>query len=64
MKFLSPMLAAMTLAYLVKQSGLRCHVTVGGPHITMLREPHVPVESGSPQRSNSSEAIRPCRSRW
>jgi anaerobic magnesium-protoporphyrin IX monomethyl ester cyclase len=32
------MLAAMTLAYLVKQSGLQCHVTVGGPHVTMLRE--------------------------
>jgi radical SAM superfamily enzyme YgiQ (UPF0313 family) len=32
------MLAGMTLAHLVKQSGLPCHVTVGGPHITMLRE--------------------------
>jgi anaerobic magnesium-protoporphyrin IX monomethyl ester cyclase len=32
------MLAAMTLAYLIKQAGLGCHVTVGGPHITMLRE--------------------------
>jgi anaerobic magnesium-protoporphyrin IX monomethyl ester cyclase len=32
------MLAAMTLAYLVKQTGLPCHVTVGGPHVTMLRE--------------------------
>ena len=32
------MLAGMTLAHLVKQSGLACHVTVGGPHITMLRE--------------------------
>jgi anaerobic magnesium-protoporphyrin IX monomethyl ester cyclase len=33
------MLAGMTLAYLVKQeSGLDCHVTVGGPHISMLRE--------------------------
>ena len=32
------MLAAMTLAYLVKESGLKCHVTVGGPHVTMLRE--------------------------
>jgi len=39
------MLAGMTLAYLVKQSGLSCHVTVGGPHITMLREqlPKVPA---------------------
>ncbi len=32
------MLAGMTLAHLIKQSGLDCHVTVGGPHITMLRE--------------------------
>ncbi len=32
------MLAAMTLGYAIKQSGLDCHVTVGGPHITMLRE--------------------------
>ena len=32
------MLAGMTLAHLIKQSGLSCHVTVGGPHITMLRE--------------------------
>lgn len=32
------MLAAMTLAYLVKESGLPIHVTVGGPHISMLRE--------------------------
>ncbi len=33
------MLAGMTLGYLVKQeAGLPCHVTVGGPHITMLRE--------------------------
>ncbi len=39
------MLAGMTLAHLVKQSGLRCHITVGGPHITMLREqlPKVPA---------------------
>jgi len=32
------MLAAMTIAYLVKKAGLKCHVTVGGPHVTMLRE--------------------------
>jgi radical SAM superfamily enzyme YgiQ (UPF0313 family) len=32
------MLAGMTLAYLVKETGLSCHVTVGGPHISMLRE--------------------------
>lgn len=39
------MLAGMTLAYLIKQAGLRCHVTVGGPHISMLREqlPRVPA---------------------
>ena len=38
------MLAAATLAYLIKQTGLPCHITVGGPHITMLREqlPRVP----------------------
>ncbi len=32
------MLAAMTLAHLIKQSGLDCHVTIGGPHVSMLRE--------------------------
>jgi len=32
------MLAAMTLAFLIKEAGLPCHVTVGGPHISMLRE--------------------------
>jgi hypothetical protein len=32
------MLAAMTLAYLIKQTGIQCHITVGGPHISMLRE--------------------------
>ncbi len=39
------MFAAMTLAYLVKQTGLKCHITVGGPHISMLREqiPHAPL---------------------
>ncbi|MBI4790513.1 MAG: radical SAM protein [Chloroflexi bacterium] len=38
------MLAAMTLAYLVKQTGLNCHITIGGPHVSMLREqiPHAP----------------------
>jgi len=38
------MLAGMTLAYLIKKAGLPSHITVGGPHITMLREqlPHVP----------------------
>jgi hypothetical protein len=32
------MLAGMTLAHLVKESGLPIHVTVGGPHISMLRD--------------------------
>ena len=32
------MLAAMTLAHLIKQTGLGCHVSLGGPHVTMLRE--------------------------
>lgn len=32
------MLAGMTLGYLIKERGLQCHVTVGGPHITMLRD--------------------------
>jgi radical SAM superfamily enzyme YgiQ (UPF0313 family) len=32
------MLAGMTLGYLIKEeAGLGCHVTVGGPHISMLR---------------------------
>lgn len=33
----SQMLPAMTLAALVKDAGLPAHVTVGGPHISMLR---------------------------
>jgi hypothetical protein len=32
------MLAGMTLAALIKESGTSCHITVGGPHISMLRE--------------------------
>lgn len=38
------MLAGMTLAHLIKEAGLPCHITVGGPHISMLREelPKVP----------------------
>ncbi len=35
---MAQMLPGMTLGYLIKQRGLPCHVTVGGPHITMLRE--------------------------
>ncbi len=39
------MLAGMTLAYLVKQTGLKCHITIGGPHISMLRDqiPRAPL---------------------
>lgn len=42
------MLAGMTLAFLIKDAGLPCHVTVGGPHISMLREqlPQVPALFG------------------
>ena len=42
---LEQMLAGVTLAYLVKRAGLACHVTVGGPHVSMLREelPRVPA---------------------
>ncbi len=32
------MMAGMTLAYLIKEAGLPCHVTIGGPHVSMLRE--------------------------
>jgi anaerobic magnesium-protoporphyrin IX monomethyl ester cyclase len=39
------MLAGMTLAHLIKQAGLKCHVTVGGPQISMLRDqlPRIPA---------------------
>jgi anaerobic magnesium-protoporphyrin IX monomethyl ester cyclase len=40
---LDQMLAAVTLAYLIKEAGLSCHVTVGGPHISMLREELIKV---------------------
>ena len=38
------MLAGMTLGYLIKDAGLDCHVTIGGPHVSMLRDelPNVP----------------------
>jgi anaerobic magnesium-protoporphyrin IX monomethyl ester cyclase len=41
---LGQMLGAMTVAYLIKQAGLPCHITIGGPHVSMLREqlPHTP----------------------
>jgi radical SAM superfamily enzyme YgiQ (UPF0313 family) len=32
------MLPGMTLGYLIKSLELDCHITVGGPHISMLRE--------------------------
>lgn len=35
---LDQMIAGMTLGHLIKQAGLPCHVTIGGPHISMLRE--------------------------
>lgn len=40
---LAQMLPGMTLAHLIRQAGLGCHITVGGPHITMLREEIVKV---------------------
>lgn len=42
---LEQMLPGATLAWLIKEAGLPCHVTTGGPHITMLREslPQVPA---------------------
>ena len=42
---LDQMIAGMTLGHLIKGAGLPCHVTVGGPHISMLREqlPKVPA---------------------
>jgi hypothetical protein len=35
---MAQMLPGLTIAALIKERGLRCHVTAGGPHITMLRE--------------------------
>ncbi len=35
---MAQMMPGLTLAALIKERGLTCHVTVGGPHITMLRE--------------------------
>lgn len=35
---LPQMLPGLTAAYLIKAAGLPCHVTIGGPHISMLRE--------------------------
>ena len=42
---LDQMIAGMTLGHLIKEARLPCHVTIGGPHISMLREqlPNVPA---------------------
>jgi len=42
---MAQMLPGMTLAHLIKEAGLPCHITVGGPHISMLRDqlPKVPA---------------------
>ncbi|RLT44892.1 MAG: radical SAM protein [Chloroflexi bacterium] len=38
------MLPGLTAAWLIREAGLPCHITVGGPHVSMLREelPKVP----------------------
>lgn len=38
MPSMAQMVPGLTIAALIKDRGLPCHVTVGGPHITMLRE--------------------------
>jgi len=42
---MAQMLPGLTAAWLVREAGLGCHITVGGPHISMLREelPKVPA---------------------
>lgn len=35
---MAQMLPGMTAAYLIKAAGLKCHISIGGPHISMLRE--------------------------
>jgi radical SAM superfamily enzyme YgiQ (UPF0313 family) len=35
---MAQMVPGLTLAALIKDAGLTCHITVGGPHITMLRD--------------------------
>ncbi|MBI3959953.1 MAG: radical SAM protein [Chloroflexi bacterium] len=42
---MAQMLPGLTAAWLVRKAGLTCHITVGGPHISMLREelPKVPA---------------------
>ncbi len=39
----SQILAGLTLAALIRDAGLKCHITVGGPHVTMMRERLVEV---------------------
>jgi anaerobic magnesium-protoporphyrin IX monomethyl ester cyclase len=42
---MAQMVPGLTLAHLIKEAGLPCHITVGGPHISMLRDqlPKVPA---------------------
>jgi len=59
---LDQMLAAMTLCRLIKKAGLAAHITVGGPHISMLRESLIgaatrPLRSERPQRSGALESV-------
>lgn len=35
---LNQMMAGLTAAYVIKAAGIPCHITAGGPHISMLRE--------------------------
>jgi hypothetical protein len=35
---MAQMVPGLTIAALIKDAGLACHVVIGGPHITMLRE--------------------------
>lgn len=35
---MAQVIPGLTIAALIKDAGLPCHITVGGPHITMLRE--------------------------
>ncbi len=39
----SQLLAGLTLAAMVRDAGLKCHIVVGGPHVTMMRERLVEV---------------------
>lgn len=35
---MAQVIPGLTLGHLIKEAGLSCHVTIGGPHISMLRE--------------------------